>query len=518
VSHSTANSTPGATGVGLPMGLVATALALGTFMQVLDTTIANVSIPTIAGNLGVSPDQGTWVITSFAVANGISVPLTGWLMQRFGVVRTFVVSVLLFTLASFLCGIAWSLPSLIAFRILQGAVSGPMIPGSQALLLALFPPEKKGTALAVWSMTTLVAPICGPILGGFISDNYSWPWIFLINVPVGLFCAFICWQGMKHRETPTRKLPVDGIGLGLLVVWVGALQIMLDLGKDADWFHSSFIVVMGLVAVIGFIIFLIWELSQKHPIIDLSLFKNRNFSIGTLALCLGYGVFFGAVVLQPLWMQTWLGYNATWAGLIAAPSGVVAVLVSPFVGKYISKFDTRWFALFAFFVFGVSYFMRAGYTADASYSAYIMPLLVQGIAMSIFFIALLTIILDGVPPAQIPAASGLSNFLRIIAGSFATSITTTFWDNHAALHQTRLAETSSIYDPSLTEAINQLTATGLNQHQAIAVLNHELGNQAHLMSALDFFWIAGWLCWGIAALVLLTRRPQGTGGHAVAAD
>ena len=518
MSHSTANSTPGATGVGLPMGLVATALALGTFMQVLDTTIANVSIPTIAGNLGVSPDQGTWVITSFAVANGISVPLTGWLMQRFGVVRTFVVSVLLFTLASFLCGIAWSLPSLIAFRILQGAVSGPMIPGSQALLLALFPPEKKGTALAVWSMTTLVAPICGPILGGFISDNYSWPWIFLINVPVGLFCAFICWQGMKHRETPTRKLPVDGIGLGLLVVWVGALQIMLDLGKDADWFHSSFIVVMGLVAVIGFIIFLIWELSQKHPIIDLSLFKNRNFSIGTLALCLGYGVFFGAVVLQPLWMQTWLGYNATWAGLIAAPSGVVAVLVSPFVGKYISKFDTRWFALFAFFVFGVSYFMRAGYTADASYSAYIMPLLVQGIAMSIFFIALLTIILDGVPPAQIPAASGLSNFLRIIAGSFATSITTTFWDNHAALHQTRLAETSSIYDPSLTEAINQLTATGLNQHQAIAVLNHELGNQAHLMSALDFFWIAGWLCWGIAALVLLTRRPQGTGGHAVAAD
>jgi DHA2 family multidrug resistance protein len=205
MSTAAANSSPGAPSIGLPMGIVATALALGTFMQVLDTTIANVSIPTIAGNLGVSPDQGTWVITSFAVANGISVPLTGWLMQRFGVVRTFVVSVLLFTLASFLCGIAWSLPSLIGFRILQGAVSGPMIPGSQALLLALFPPHKKGMALAVWSMTTLVAPICGPILGGFISDNYAWPWIFLINVPVGLFCAFVCWQGMKHRETPTRK-------------------------------------------------------------------------------------------------------------------------------------------------------------------------------------------------------------------------------------------------------------------------------------------------------------------------
>jgi DHA2 family multidrug resistance protein len=513
-----ANNQPGAPSIALPVGLVAAALALGTFMQVLDTTIANVSIPTIAGNLGVSPDQGTWVITSFAVANGISVPLTGWLMMRFGVVRTFVVSVLLFTLASFLCGVAWSLPSLIAFRVLQGAVSGPMIPGSQALLLALFPPEKKGMALAIWSMTTLVAPICGPILGGFISDNYAWQWIFLINVPVGLFCAFICWQGMKHKETPTRKLPVDGIGLALLVVWVGALQIMLDLGKDADWFHSSSIVVLGLVALVGFITFLIWEFSEKHPIIDLSLFKNRNFNIGTVALCLGYGVFFGAVVLQPLWMQTWLGYNATWAGLIAAPSGVVAVLISPFVGKYISKFDTRLFALFAFFVFGVSYFMRAGYTADASYSAYIMPLLVQGIAMAIFFIALLSIILDGVPPEQIPAASGLSNFLRIVAGSFATSITTTFWDDRAALHQTRLAEASSIYDSNVHEAMDKLAAAGLNQTQSIAVLTRELGNQAHLMSALDYFWLAGWLCWGIAGLVLLTRRPQGTGGPPIAAD
>ena len=514
----TAVASNNAPGAALPMGLVAAALALGTFMQVLDTTIANVSIPTIAGNLGVSPDQGTWVITSFAVANGISVPLTGWLMQRFGVVRTFVVSVLLFTMASFLCGVAWSLPSLIAFRILQGAVSGPMIPGSQALLLALFPPEKKGMALAVWSMTTLVAPICGPILGGFISDNYAWQWIFLINVPVGLFCAFVCWQGMKHKETPTRKLPIDGIGLGLLVVWVGSLQIMLDKGKDADWFNSGFIIVMGLVALVGFIIFLIWEFSQKHPIIDLTLFKNRNFSIGTIALCLGYGVFFGAVVLQPLWMQTWLGYNATWAGLIAAPSGVVAVLISPFVGKYISKFDTRLFALFSFFVFGVSYFMRAGYTADASYSAYIMPLMVQGIAMSIFFIALLSIILDGVPPAQIPAASGLSNFLRIVAGSFATSITTTFWDDRAALHQTRLAETSSIYDPSLTESINHLSSLGLNQQQSLAILTRELGNQAHLMSALDFFWIAGWLSWGIAGLVMFTRRPQGGKAPVVAAD
>ena len=222
--------------------VTAVALALGTFMQVLDTSIANVSIPTIAGNLGVSSDQGTWVITSFAVANGVSVPLTGWLMQRYGVVRTFVVSVALFTIASLLCGLAWSLPSLIVFRVLQGAVSGPMIPGSQALLINVFGPAEAQHGAYIWSMTTLVAPIAGPLLGGYISDNYVWPWIFLINVPVGIFCTLICWSNLKSQETPTRKLPIDRVGLMLLFIWVGALQVMLDKGKDLDWFNSPLIV------------------------------------------------------------------------------------------------------------------------------------------------------------------------------------------------------------------------------------------------------------------------------------
>ncbi|MGH8462114.1 MAG: DHA2 family efflux MFS transporter permease subunit [Stenotrophobium sp.] len=496
--------------------ITALALALGTFMQVLDSTIANVSIPTIAGNLGVSPDQGTWVITSFAVANGVSVPLTGWLMQRYGVVRTFVLSVSMFTIASVLCGMAWSIQSLIAFRVLQGAVSGPMIPGSQALLLAIFPPEKRGTALAIWSMTTLVAPICGPILGGYISDNWSWPWIFFINLPVGIFSAYFCWRYLGKRETPTRQLPVDTIGLGLLVLWIGALQIMLDRGKQLDWFASTQITVLAIVASVGFIAFIIWELTEDHPIVDLSLFKDRNFTLGTIALCFGYATFFGNVVLLPLWLQTQIGYTATWAGLVAAPSGVVAVLISPFVGKYLQRSDARWFAAFAFVTLALSFYMRSLLTVDADFSAFVAPMLVQGLAMGTFFIALVAISLHGLEPSRIPAASGMSNFLRITAGSFATSITISFWDRHAAFHQARLSEASSVYDPALKQAMTQLHHLGFSHDQSLALLMRELVSQAYLLSTLDYFWITSWICVALIGLVWLCKSTVGSNVTAAA--
>jgi DHA2 family multidrug resistance protein len=483
---------------------------------VLDTTIANVSIPTISGTLGVAADQGTWVITSFAVANGISVPLTGWLMQRYGVVRTFVFSVLAFTVASFLCGAAWSLPTLIFFRVLQGAVSGPMVPGSQALLLMLFP-EKKGTALAIWSMTTLIAPIMGPILGGWISDNASWPWIFFINLPVGLFSAAVCWTSLAKRETPTRKLPIDSVGLGLMVVWIGALQIMLDKGKDEDWFNSPVIIALAIVTVVALIAWLIWELDEQHPIVDLSLFRIRNFTLGTIPLCLGYAVFFGNIVLLPLWLQTQLGYTATWAGLVAAPSGIVALVISPFVGRYLSRHDARWFATFAFVAYAVSYFMRAGYTSYSSFTVFVIPLLVQGLGMGTFFIAMLAILLEGVEPHRVPAASGVSNFVRITAGSFAASITTTVWDRREALHQARLVDSMSPYDPPMQDALTRLHGLGLSDSSALAVLYRQLTEQSYLLASLDYFWVSAWLSLVVLLLVWLAKRPSG-GAAPAAAD
>ncbi len=500
------------------LAITAIALALGTFMQVLDTTIANVSLPTIAGNLGASTDQSTWVITSFAVSNGVAVPLTGWLMQRYGVVRTFVAAVLMFTVASFLCGIAWSLSALIFFRVLQGAVSGPMIPGSQALLISIFPADKRATALGIWSITTLVAPILGPILGGYISDNIHWSWIFLINVPVGLIAAFLCWTNLANRETPTRKLPIDTVGLAMLVIWVGSLQIMLDTGKDADWFSAPEIVIEAIIAVIAFVAWIIWETTEKFPVVDLSLFRYRNFALGTIAFCLGYAVFFANVLLLPLWLQTNVGYTATWAGLVAAPSGLVAVLLTPIAARFMSSVDARILATVAFVAFAASYFMRANYTETAGFWDFVWPLAVQGVAMSTFFVAMLTISLDGIAPERIPSASGISNFTRITAGGFAASITTTMWDRREALHQSRLADTSSAYSPWMQQALDRLHHFGFSDPQAYGILARSLVGQAYTMASDDLFWISGWLSIAMIGVIWLARRAVSGGGTHAAAD
>ncbi|WP_340642799.1 DHA2 family efflux MFS transporter permease subunit [Rhodocyclus gracilis] len=492
------------------------ALSLATFMNVLDTTIANVSLPAIAGDLGVAPSQGTWVITSFAVANAIAVPLTGWLTQRFGQVRLFVTSVLLFVLASLLCGLAPNLEMLIAFRIVQGAVAGPMIPLSQALLLSSYPPTKSGIALALWSMTTMVAPVVGPILGGWLSDNLSWPWIFYINIPVGLLAAWATWRIYRPRETATRIVPIDRLGLVLLVLWVGALQIMLDKGKELDWFNSWEIIALGVTALIAFVVFLVWELTEEHPVVDLSLFRRRNFVTGTMTLSLAYGLFFGGIVIIPMWLQTQMGYTATLAGLVTAPVGILALLLSPIIGKSLAKVDPRAIASLSFVILAGVSFLRADFTTGADTWTLVLPQLILGAGMATLFLPLTSILLAGLPPQSIPAASGLSNFCRITAGAFGTSIATTAWENRTTLHHTQLVEHLTPYDPLATQARDSLASAGLSPEQTLGNLDRLVNNQASMIAANEYFWVSGFLFLSLLAIIWLAKPRTATPGPAKA--
>ncbi len=503
-------------GGALVMGTLS--LSLATFMNVLDSSIANVSLPSISGNLGVSISQGTWVITSFGVANAISVPLTGWLTQRFGAVRLFTASVLLFVLASWLCGLAPSIETLIAFRVLQGFVAGPMIPLSQTLLLSSYPPHKAGTALALWGVTTLVAPVVGPLLGGYITDNISWPWIFYINIPVGLFAAAVTWSVYHKRETAIVKRPIDGVGLALIVLWVGSLQIMLDKGKELDWFHSSTIVTLACLVVIGLAVFIAWELTDEHPVVDIRLFARRNFLFGSGTLAIAYGLFFGNVVLLPLWLQQYMGYTATAAGMALAPVGVLAILLTPVVGRNVAKWDPRWMATGAFICFSIVLWMRSNFTSQTDFNTILVPTLIQGGALAFFFIPLTTLTLSGLPPERIPAAAGLSNFVRITLGAMGTSIATTMWDNRATLHHVRMVEQMGQNGSALNDAANALAQAGVSGDAAYFSINRLIDIQAFTWAADDIFIGSSITFLLLIFTIWFTRRPAKIPGGGPSVD
>jgi DHA2 family multidrug resistance protein len=498
--------------------LATSAVALATFMNVLDSSIANVAIPTISGNLGVSIDEGTWVITLFAAANAVSIPLTGWLTRRVGQIRLFVATIVLFVISSWLCGVAPSLPVLLAARVLQGAVAGPMIPLSQAILLGSYPKEKSSTALALWAMTATVGPIAGPLLGGWITDHYSWSWIFYINVPVGIFAASVTWILYRDRETPTGTAPIDKVGLALLVTWVAALQVMLDKGKDLDWFNSPVIVALGAIALVAFAVFIIWELTDAHPVVDLNLFQGRNFLAGTIAISVAFGVFFANLVILPQWMQQWLGYPATNAGLATAPLGIFAMLLTPVLGRVMPKSDLRVLATIAFVGFAGVFFLRARYTTDIDMATLVLPTLLQGIPTALFFVPLTAILLSGLPPERIPAAAGLSNFVRVFCGAVGTSLATTAWSDRTILHHAQLVEQVSPTNPAYVAAFERMQSVlHVNPAQAQGLIERGLNAQATMLGLNDIFWISGVIFLGIVPLIWLTKPAKGAVGGAVAA-
>ena len=490
------------------LAMLTLVLSLATFMLVLDSTIANVAIPTIAGDLGASSSQGTWVITSFGVANAISIPITGWLAKRFGEVRLFLIATLLFVLASWLCGIANSLEMLIVFRVLQGAVAGPIIPLSQSLLLNNYPPEKRGMALAFWSMTIVVAPICGPILGGWISDNIHWGWIFFINVPIGLAVVLISWKILEGRESRISHQPVNTIGLILLALGVGALQLMLDQGRELDWFNSTEIVVLTIIAAVGLIALIIWELTDDNPVVDVSLFKSRNFTVGCVSTSLAFLVYSGTVVLIPLLLQQVYNYTATWAGLAAAPVGLLPILLAPIIGKFGNKIDMRILITVSFMVYALTFYWRAvTFEPEMTFMDVALPQFVQGLAVACFFMPLTTITLSGLPPEKMASASSLFNFLRTLAGSIGTSLTTFIWYNREAVHHTQLTEVINPYNPISQQFFQTMGSFGLSEEQAASYIARQITAQGFIIGANEIFLVSAITFISLVVLIWFAKPP-----------
>lgn len=481
--------------------LAALLLAAANFVAVLDTTIANVSVPNIAGSLGVSSSQGTYVITSYAVAEAITVPLTGWLAARLGTVRLFAGAMILFGVFSLLCGMATSLEMLILFRVLQGLAGGPLMPMSQTLLLQIFPKEKAGAAIGLWSMTTLVAPIMGPILGGWLCDEASWPWIFYINVPIAIACGYFGWGLLKRYQSPIMKMRFDAIGLALLVLWVGAFQIMIDEGKNLDWFGSPVIVGLAVISAIGFAAFMIWELTERNPVVNLHVFRHRGYWVSVATISLAFGSFFGATVLTPQWLQAYMGYTATEAGHATAMSGILAVLVAPLAAQLSQRIDPRPLVFAGVMWLGAVTLYRSFATTDMDFWQIALPLLFQGLGMPFFFVPLTGLAMASVEPDEMASAAGLMSFMRTLSGAFATSIVTTAWDDKASHYHAELAALADSSPQALQQLGNGSIEAGRQQ------LGQLIQSQSIMLSTNELFWLSGLSFVLAACMIWLAPRP-----------
>lgn len=484
------------------------AVSFGTFMEVLDSTIVNVSIPSIAGSLGASVSQGTLVISLYALASAIAIPLTGFLSTYFGPMKVFIASVLSFSVTSMLCGFSKSMEALCIFRFLQGFFSGPMVPLSQAILLHSYPPEKRGLGLAFFVITIIVAPIFGPILGGFITDSWGWQWLFYINVPVGITSAICMGFIRKGRTEPTKRPPIDYVGIILLFIGVGALQLMLDNGNDKDWFNSNLIIVLFIIAIIGIALLIIWELTDEHPAIDLTLYANYNYAVGTLCVAFGMFCFFGSVVIFPLWLQTVKGYTSSWAGLATAPIGIIPLFLSPIIGMLLPKLNLKLVVTIGFLVFSVTMFWYSTFNQDTPFTSIIIPRVIQGIGLSCFFLPLNQLCLSSVPKQQLVSATALFNFVRAITTSFATAVIVFLWQRKGSIAHSELASSVASYKDGTQSYIGSLDQLGMKGTTASTYINQVVTLQSTTLSTQYIFQLMGFIFLGLTITVWFAKNPK----------
>ena len=498
--------------------IVAIAVMFGTFMEVLDTTVVNVSLPHIAATMSATIDEATWVLTSYLVANAIILPMTGWLASTFGRKWLLMISVTGFTISSFLCGIAPNLGSLIAFRVMQGATGGALQPLSQAILLESFEPHERGKAMGFWGLGIVVAPMVGPVLGGWLTETYSWRWIFYINLPVGL-ASIVMTQLFIFDPPYLRRVAerIDYWGIGMLVVGIGALQIVLDKGQEADWFASTSILTLSIVSAVTLIVLIVHELTTEHPIIDLRVFKERSYATGVFLMTMLGFVLYGSMVLVPVMLQTLFGYPSMQAGIAVAPRGIGSLCMMPIVGYLTGKMDVRKLLAVGLSVAGITLIWLGQLNLQAGYWDVFWPQLLQGTGMALTFVPLTTATMQLIRPERMGYATSLFNLMRNIGGSVGIAVTGTMLGRQRQVNASLLGEHISIYDPGTRMMVEQLKdrfmAAGADAvtatDRAYAALHGMLMQQASIVSFVGIFRLLGGIFLILIPLIMLMRRPKG---------
>ncbi len=497
--------------------LIAASVMLATFMEVLDTSVANVALPHIAGNLSATPEEATWVLTSYLVSNAIILPAANWLGRFFGRKRFLIVCIILFTASSAVCGAAASLGMLIVARIAQGAGGGALQPIAQAVLMESFPREKRGSAMAVFGLGVVVAPIIGPTLGGWITDNYSWRWIFYINIPVGVLAIVMANMFVEDPPYIREQRPgrIDYFGFGLMALALGAMQLVLDKGQEEEWFASNFITGVAILSFIAAVTFVIWELRSKEPIVDLRVLANRNFAVGTsLMIAMGI-VLYGTIAMLPLFLQTLMGYPAVESGMAVSPRGFGAITSMLIVGRLINRIRGRYLVMFGFSVLAYSIYLFSKINLEISISSIVWPNIISGFAMGFIFVPLTTMALGTLSNEQMGNASGVFNLMRNTGGSVGIAAVTTMLARGAQVHQAMMVSHLTPYDPAFQQRLGQLAArgaTGVATQQAYAGIYGTLVRQATLLSYIDIFRVLSFLCLLCVPATLLFERVKRKSG------
>ncbi|MDY0307613.1 MAG: DHA2 family efflux MFS transporter permease subunit [Desulfovibrionaceae bacterium] len=510
--------------------IITLAVMIPTLVEILDTSVANVALAHIQGSLSAGQEEVTWVLTSYLVANAVVIPMSGWLARLFGRKRYLILSLVVFTGSSLLCGAAGSLFQLILFRVVQGIGGGGLQPMSQAILMETFPPHQRGMAMAVFGMGVVLGPILGPLLGGWLTDNYSWRWIFYVNLPVGMLALFMIQAFVadpEHQERRAAGEKVDYVGLALLTLGIGSLQIVLDKGQQDDWFSADYILVLSIVAGVSLLVLVFWELAHERPVVDLRIFKNLSFAAGNIVMFIGFFAFFGSIVLLPMYLQGLMGYTAFLAGMVLGPGGAVALVAMPVVGKLTQKIDARALLISGLLINGYALWSMAGFNLSIDFHTAVMARVIQGVSMPLFFVSLSYLTFAWVPVPQMNNASAIFNLLRNLGGSFGTAFVTTMLARRAQFHQLRLSEHMSALDPNFQTMIDQLKLHlswklgSLADHtdRAYALIYQQLQRQASAMSFNDAFLAQTVLFLCLVPLVFIMKKPpsgkrfEAGGGH-----